>query len=148
MGNYLGPGGRFGAMSKGMDSPEINGDGHRRIRAVALAPEQTGAVFGCRQECSSVRNQDIPAGGQLSGGGECSRVGGCGCPRPGGGETGELPETQPAGHREGHQKAGDHAHRAPLRLVALHCSTRMTARADSTGSGMSRPTTGMAVRLR
>lgn len=153
MGNYLGPGGRFGATSKGMDSPEIHTDGHRRIRAVALAPEQTGAVFGCRQECSSVRNPDIPAGGQFSGGGECRGIGGRGRPRPGRGEPGELPETQCAGHGDSRQQAGDDGHRAALRrafleLVVPHCSTRMTARAESTGSGMSRPTTGMAVRLR
>ncbi len=137
-----------------MDSPEIHTDGHRRLRGVALTPQQTGAVFGCRQECSSVRNPDIPAGGEFSGRGEGRGVSGRGRPRPGRGEPGELPETQPAGDGDGRQQAGDDAHRAPLpgvfveMPVAFHCSTRMTAREDSTGSGMRRPTTGMAVRLR
>ena len=88
MGNYLGPGGRFGASSKGMSSPEINDDGHRRVRGVALTPDQAGAVFGCRRECSSVRNPDIPAAGQLSGRREGGGIGRGGHPGPGGGESG------------------------------------------------------------
>lgn len=145
----LGTGPSTGVSREGREPGKGNGHRHHCPRTPAVAAQQAGSVGGRDRPSTSSRHPLAPSRGQLPGRGES---GGVGCRfrlghSHGGG--GEAPQAESQRTGQSGDGAEQHHGRTPLgRSQGPHRSTRMTARAESWGSGSSGPTTGTAVGLR
>jgi hypothetical protein len=114
----------------------------------AITAEEASAIGCCCQRGNSLRFAPTPAGRELAGG---SKGGGIGC-RLGPGHSqarcGQPAEPEGEGGGQGHDPAEQDPGAARRPAPGSHRSTRMAARATSTGSGRSGPTSGRAVGLR
>jgi hypothetical protein len=143
------------------------GDAYRDLGlpSSAVAVDQPGAIRRRRCLSTSSRHGSAPAGGQLPGGsqgGGVRRRLGPGDGHGAGGQAAQSEGERPGQGGTGHQQDGGRTllacshlsdspgpplgHLWPGVPSALgHLSTRITARAESSGSGSSRPTMGTSV---